>query len=109
MTSKSVRYKQWLRTKELHPEQLKDGFVYIIKLSNDIYKIGRTVDLLKRLSSFRTSHIGAKFVWSAHVIDMVEAEKILHKVFGYRLLEREMFALQPKDIRRADKIINLYR
>ena len=107
MPSRSVRIRQWQENRENKPR--KPGNVYIVKLSETLYKVGKTLDLRRRLSQFRTTNIGADYVWSAYVVDMDAAENELHTCLWYRKAEREMFRLKPKDIRRAKRIVHPFR
>lgn len=85
------------------------GYVYIFRLYDGYYKIGKTSNVLERMKALQASCPTLTCVWSAHVRDMVIVEKELHQHFKKKKVEREVFRLDPNDVRQADHIADKYR
>lgn len=80
------------------PKRL-DGFVYLIRSHDGLYKIGRTNNLANRLHEYRVH-------WSSevhfdHTItcqDSYKAERILHQRYADKRVRGEWFALTADDV-----------
>jgi hypothetical protein len=89
-----------LRTK---PKIKKAGLVYCLK-GGDVFKIGVTVSLPRRLSQLAPQC--PYRLDCAHVIrtdDMYAVENYWHRQFARKRLNGEWFALEPKDIQEFSK------
>ena len=78
----------------------KTEFVYIMKQTNEknLYKIGRTKDLAKRLAQLVTGNCFLKIVASKEVENAVFFEKFLHERYKYKQLKDEWFLLNQEDL-----------
>ena len=87
-------------------EQVQNGkCVYILRTGKNLYKIGRTQDLQKRLASYHT-HLPIIFrvirQYSAENIN--ELEESLHVVFQHKRVKGEWFELSNDDLVICDNI-----
>jgi predicted GIY-YIG superfamily endonuclease len=107
--------RKWKRDNEKFKRSIIDGsdgrvgYVYVFRLYDGFYKIGKTTNITERMKALQASCPTLNCVWSAHVRDMVIVEKELHKFFKKKKYEREVFMLEPKDIMEADRIADKYR
>ena len=107
--------REWKRNQEKYKKSIIEGedgrigYVYIFKLYDNYYKIGKTVNVAERMKVLKASCPTLNCAWSAHVRDMVIVEKELHKFFKNKKLNREIFTLEYKDILEADRIADKYR
>lgn len=78
----------------------KRGFVYVLRMETDIYKIGRTANLKSRLANYRThSTNDIEMICFFEVIDMIALEMQIHNHFkDQRIDDRERFRLDNTDI-----------
>lgn len=113
---KNHRVREWAKNKErealagTEKKVGKAGHVYIFSLGHEgLYKVGCTYNIEKRLKALRTSSPYLKCVWSAWVMDMREAEKLLHNQFKNDRIDREIFHLSAPQIVHANTIVNKYR
>lgn len=85
------------------------GYIYILKTKHG-YKIGRTIDIKKRLSSYTTALLNQfECVFSCQVNDHVRIEKELHLRFKDKHISREWFNLNERDIEQVKSILtNIY-
>jgi len=60
----------------------KPGYIYLIHLYGDIYKIGKSVNPGSRLKSIRTSSPDAEIVFQVHCEYMGMAEKLAHDILS---------------------------
>jgi predicted XRE-type DNA-binding protein len=77
------------------------GCIYVLSStrSNGLFKIGRTLDITKRISSLNCgSPDPLKLVHSILSDDPVSAESIIHKKFSAKRTKGEWFALNETDI-----------
>lgn len=96
--------------------KIKEGYIYIIKLGGDIYKIGITKNPHERFRAFFKIFSNAKIVYSVYKSNNVyKLEKKLHKLFKnkYEYLKEfggktETFKLTSSDIQYINGIINEY-
>src|ERR1044072_7374447 len=87
-------------------EQLQNGHsVYILKTGKNIYKIGKTQDLQKRLASYHTHlPIVCRLVRQYLTPQMSSLEESLHTVFQHKRVKGEWFELTPADLVICDNI-----
>ncbi|GAA0537887.1 GIY-YIG nuclease family protein [Chitinophaga japonensis] len=91
-------------------EQVQNGHsVYILKTGKNLYKIGKTQDLQKRLASYHT-HLPIIFrvVRQYTTPRMDELEENLHTIFQHRRVKGEWFELHPDDLIICDNIARSY-
>jgi hypothetical protein len=83
--------------------------VYIIKVNKRSYKIGKTSDLLKRLSGYHT-HLPVLFKVVRQYLsdDMDDLEQGLHIVFQHKRIRGEWFELTDDDLTICDNIARSY-
>ena len=86
------------------------GFVYAIRLSTGLYKIGRTKNLKQRHSTFRTIDPGAKRIVVALVNDYVKCEReVLKRLKGKGAGAKELFNLEPSDLRLIENYLEKHK
>lgn len=90
---------------EITHKKERRGFVYLLK-SASYYKIGRTINVQKRVSNLSTATPHKIIlVSSKEVSDCVILEAFLHSSFdGYRIRNTEWFKL-PKEVVESVKIL----
>lgn len=83
--------------------------VYILKTGKNLYKIGKTQHLQKRLLSYHT-HLPILFrvIRQFPALNMTELEESLHLVFQHKRLKGEWFKLTPDDLIICDNIARNY-
>jgi Meiotically Up-regulated Gene 113 (MUG113) protein len=83
--------------------------VYILKTGKNLFKIGKTQDLQKRLLSYHT-HLPVMFrvVRQYPASNMAELEESLHIVFQHKRVKGEWFELQNGDLVICDNIARSY-
>ncbi len=83
--------------------------VYILKTGRNLYKIGKTRDLHKRLASYHT-HLPILFrvVRQYPAANMDDLEASLHIVFQHRRVKGEWFRLNNDDLQICDNIARNY-
>lgn len=87
-------------------EQILTGnCVYILKTGKNLYKIGKTQNLQKRLAGYRT-HLPVGFqVVRQYMADHIdELEQSLHVVFQHKHVKGEWFELEQDDMTICDNI-----
>ena len=79
--------------------------VYILKTGKNLYKIGKTRDLQKRLASYHT-HLPILFrvIRQYPAENMSQLEESLHIVFQHKRIKGEWFELNPQDLIICDNI-----
>lgn len=79
--------------------------VYILKTGKNLYKIGKTQHLQKRLLSYHT-HLPILFrvIRQFPALNMNELEESLHLVFQHKRIKGEWFKLTPDDLTICDNI-----
>lgn len=87
-------------------DQVQNGHsVYVLKTGKNLYKIGKTQDLQKRLSSYHT-HLPIVFrlvrQYTTTLMDDLEAS--LHMAFQHKRVKGEWFELLPDDLVICDNI-----
>jgi hypothetical protein len=83
--------------------------VYILKTGRNLYKIGKTRDLQKRLASYHT-HLPILFrvVRQYPAANMEDLEASLHIVFQHKRVKGEWFQLGNDDLHICDNIARNY-
>ena len=83
--------------------------VYILKTGKNLYKIGRTHNLPKRIAVYHT-HLPILFrvVRQYPAQNMVELEESLHIIFQHKRIKGEWFGLSNDDITICDNIARNY-
>lgn len=110
---KNASVRAWARNKEQDilagvEKKIGDaGHVYIFSLGQgDLYKIGCTTHIERRLKALRASNPNMKCVWSAWVRNMRDVEKKIHKMYEDYRLDREIFTLSQKQIVHINNFVN---
>ncbi|SEM94490.1 T5orf172 domain-containing protein [Chitinophaga rupis] len=90
----------------VYMDQVQNGHsVYVLKTGKNLYKIGKTQDLQKRLSSYHT-HLPIVFrlvrQYTTTLMDDLEAS--LHMAFQHKRVKGEWFELLPDDLVICDNI-----
>lgn len=91
-------------------EQIITGHcVYMLRSGKNMYKIGKTQDLNKRLASYHT-HMPVTFrvIRQYPATNMAELEEGLHIVFQHKRVKGEWFELQDDDLLICDNIARNY-
>ena len=88
---------------------LVSSCVYILKTGRNLYKIGKTRDLHRRLASYHT-HLPVLFrvVRQYPAANMDDLEASLHIVFQHRRVKGEWFRLNNDDLQICDNIARNY-
>lgn len=83
--------------------------VYIINTGKNLYKIGKTQDLQKRLASYHT-HLPVMFrvVRQYAAANMSDLEECLHIIFQHKRVKGEWFELSKEDLVICDNIARNY-
>lgn len=86
-------------------EILTGKCVYILKTGKNLYKIGKTQDLQKRITSYHT-HLPILFriVRQYPAQNMTALEESLHVIFQHKRIKGEWFELSHDDITICDNI-----
>ncbi|MBV8251531.1 MAG: GIY-YIG nuclease family protein [Chitinophaga sp.] len=91
-------------------EQVQIGkCVYILSTGRNLYKIGKTQDLHKRLAAYHT-HLPMMFrvIRQYAAMNMTELEESLHIVFQHKRIKGEWFQLTKDDLIICDNIARNY-
>lgn len=79
------------------------GYVYVLKAENGLYKIGRSAKPKSRLNILeRMSPVHLEIFRVFKCYNQVEAEKAIHEMFTYCRKHGEWFELDPMDIENLD-------
>lgn len=83
--------------------------VYILNTGKDLYKIGKTNDLQRRLAAYHT-HLPILFrvIRQYAALNMTDLEESLHIVFQHKRVKGEWFALNRSDLVICDNIARNY-
>jgi hypothetical protein len=73
------------------------GQIYLIR-NGDVYKIGRSKDVQKRLKQFRTVIPGAELIHQFPADNVIVVEDLLHQFHENTRVEREWFALSERQV-----------
>lgn len=83
------------------------GHVYIVSLGKDnLYKIGCTTHVARRVKQLGASNPNIKCVWSAWVRDVRRVEAKIHKIYENYRLDREIFELSREQILNINNFVN---
>ena len=90
-------------------QRTRQNCVYILKTGKDLYKIGKTRDLQRRLATYHT-HLPILFrvVRQYPAANMDELEESLHIVFQHRRIKGEWFRLNDQELIICDNIARHY-
>jgi len=90
-------------------QRTRQNCVYILKTGKNLYKIGKTRDLQKRLATYHT-HLPILFrvVRQYPASNMDELEESLHIVFQHRRVKGEWFQLTDQELIICDNIARHY-
>ena len=82
------------------------GYVYIIKSSNGLHKIGLSVNIRRRLKQLQRAYAPEqlRLVRQIETDSMMNTERQLHNILSRRHVHGEWFALTPEDFRWVDLI-----
>ncbi len=78
---------------------IRKGFIYILRADNGLVKIGRTIDIQRRLNTFNS-----QLPYDLEVIKIIESDDCsnleleFHNQFADKRVRGEWFALTPKDL-----------
>lgn len=86
-------------------QRTRQNCVYILKTGKDLYKIGKTRDLQRRLATYHT-HLPILFrvIRQYPAANMDELEESLHIVFQHRRIKGEWFQLTDQELIICDNI-----
>src|SRR6476469_6236217 len=80
--------KDVVKERKISPESLKQksGYLYAFKISKDSYKVGKSVNVERRIRAYKTIHPSGYVHHQVACSDMHHSERILHdllKMHGY--------------------------
>ena len=103
--ARKEQYQMW-NNMESKPKKLaQKGFIYIVK-SNNLYKIGRALDIKQRTKTYRTENpFGIQVVFQKEVSDYIKIEKQLLDKFKNKQFRGEWFRLDKNDVKWVEKSI----
>lgn len=84
--------------------QRNPGYVYLMKSSTGLYKIGQTTNPNQRLTSFKKLPFTVSYDHLIKTKDRIRLEKRLHKKFAKRRSEGEWFNLSSSDVNLIKRI-----
>lgn len=85
-----------------------NGYVYILEAGNR-YKIGRALDLARRLKTYQTeSPYQIRIIATFYVPDYELAEALVHRIFSRRKVKGEWFDLTPRHLYRLKSLLSGY-
>lgn len=102
--------KQWRRNGEnfelacTEKKNGHEGHVYVFRISEGLYKIGRTYNIEKRLKDLRAGNPNIKCIWSAWSRDCFELEKRIHVSMQNYHEDREIFRIPSGMIQNINQI-----
>ena len=79
-------------------KRISRGYLYAFPVNDGIYKVGKTIDMKKRMRSYRTLHPDNVTLHTIFCEDIHNAEKVLHsmlKMQGYHV-KQELFHIPSK-------------
>ncbi len=90
---------QYMKDEKIDAYTDRSGTVYLIRADNELYKIGCTTNVDRRLAALRAqSPCEIKLVCTIEAQDRYEAEHNLHHVFHKKRIRGEWFELDEADI-----------
>jgi len=79
-------------------DKRKNGYIYIIKMDNK-YKIGRTINIEKRMMGFKCHSIrNYKLILFYYVYNYILVETEIHKLYKNKKIRNEWFNLNENEI-----------
>lgn len=80
------------------------GYVYIIRSSNGLHKIGVAKDVNRRLKEHQRAHPSEQLdlIRTIETDNMMSTERFLHGLLDKRRVQGEWFALEPGDFAMVD-------
>ena len=113
---KSKKIRDWIRNKARNKNMPKagaaadgqGGYIYVIYLGMDnIYKIGRTVNIEARIKSLAAANPRLRADVVKRVADMYACESHLHAKYSDKRVDgRECYALRPGDIEKIQAYLD---
>lgn len=83
------------------------GFVYLVYLGfDDLYKIGKTRDLVRRIIELKASNPKLRKVYSRWVPNCRRTESNIHNEYKKKNVDREIFKLFNSDIIAIIKLLD---
>ena len=90
--------KQRIKAEKKTAKPARDGYVYLLKSSMGHYKIGRSRDVKKRLSTFGVQlPFKVELVCQIKTNNMYDLERDLHDLFSHKRVNGEWFTLDDND------------
>lgn len=94
---------------DIAPFASRWGYVYLVHSSQDVFKIGRTNDLDRRLKQLRQEHGDhLRLICAVEVVDMCDIETRLHQHFTDSRLDGEWFRLSDQGLKEFCIYISVY-
>ena len=85
-----------------------EGFVYLLRAKNGLYKIGTAIDPTKRLNGLKTgSPEKLVLIHTIKTDSPYNAESTFHKKFAHKRVHDEWFALDENDVKFIRSIENI--
>ena len=83
-----------------HPRVRRRGYVYLVWSDKGLYKIGRTINLKRRMAQLSSDHAPEKLtlLYAVETQDQFETETYLLDKFQEKQVYGEWFDLDPQDI-----------
>ena len=77
------------------------GFLYLLRRSDGLHKIGHAFNVKRRLSNNKYENRGycIDLIHTVHVSCRIAAERYWHDLFAAKRIRREWFALSEQDVR----------
>lgn len=103
----NARYKNWENWMD-DPDYktCHNGYVYIFKAENGLYKIGKSKNPEQRIQSFRSSPVKVTILHLLESNNPFFHENMLHKHFKLKRKHSEWFALTDEDIALLTRFVN---
>jgi len=96
-----------LRLREGTIKRNPEGYVYLLKTYDGLYKIGRTVDPDNRLRTFSVKlPFPVEYEYLIRCKDRFETERALHQQFSHKRVNGEWFRLDQNDIEQIERSSN---
>lgn len=79
-------------------KRISRGYLYAFPVNDGIFKVGKTIDMKKRMRSYRTLHPDNITLHTIFCEDIHNAEKVLHSILkmqGYHV-KQELFHIPSK-------------
>lgn len=95
-----LMYKRYLESVSRYKKPEINGYIYLIKSkSSGLFKIGKTKDIISRVSQIKTSDPSCEIVYvHSEISNYNKKEKEIHRLFSCKRVVREWFNLDDNDI-----------